>query len=95
MSLTLYPLQLPTILHMLVHLKAHVCKIENMLTKKRIDTMFESAEFKVCPSFTTDVIISNPNVPEWFTRSSPGSVAVPWHTCVCYRCHTTDDGKFS
>lgn len=80
-------------LHMLLHLEAHLIKIENMLTKKKIDDMFDSPEFKVRLPFTVSTIISDLNDLDWFTRSSPRSFAVSWHTCVCDRCHNTDDGK--
>jgi hypothetical protein len=38
-------------------------------------------------------IISNSDSLDRFARSSPCGLAVPWHTSVCDRCHTTDDGK--
>jgi hypothetical protein len=55
-------------LHMMVDIKGHLLKVDKMLAKNQLDTMFKSPEFKVCPSSTVcAVIISDLHVLEWFT----------------------------
>jgi hypothetical protein len=53
---------------MMVDLKAHFLKIEKMLSKAQIEDIFESPEFKVCPSFIIcAIVISDLHFLVWFT----------------------------
>lgn len=52
-------LQSPTILHMLLDLKAHTLKVENALKKKQTDSILDMPEFKACVPFLRRATISN------------------------------------
>ncbi|KAF8268960.1 hypothetical protein EI94DRAFT_1799758 [Lactarius quietus] len=67
----------PTMLHMLLCLKAHLLRIQSMLMKKEINTLFESPEFKACLSLSTglqdrlQVALLSPGIPTYVTDVAP------------------------
>jgi hypothetical protein len=43
--------QVSSVVHMLIHVEAHLLRIEKMFRKEKLDNLFKSADFKVCFSF--------------------------------------------
>ena len=44
---------------MLVHVEAHLLKIEKLFTKDRFEVFLKSPEFKVCLFFTVQLFLIN------------------------------------
>jgi hypothetical protein len=51
--------QASTVVHMLIHVEAHLLKIENMFRKEKFDALFKSADFRVCFSFIAPHFLTN------------------------------------
>lgn len=54
-----FNVQSSTVVHMLIHVEAHLLKIENMFKKEKFEVLFKSTDFRVCFSLIVQPFLTN------------------------------------